>query len=51
MAESEVLIWVAAASAVIWSGIGAYAAFVAASQNSLKKRLQQLEQLYHDPQA
>ena len=48
MMESGALIWLMAASAVIWLGIGGYLAFLAARQGEIKKRLQQLELLFHD---
>lgn len=51
MADSDTLVWLMAANAVIWFGIGVYVALVAAGQNALKRRLQQLEHLSHDSQA
>lgn len=51
MTEANALIWLMAACAIIWFGIGAYLAFLGFAQRSLKKSLRQLEQLCHDQQA
>lgn len=37
------IIWVMAANAVIWLGIGAYVAFIAQRQAALAKRFRQME--------
>lgn len=39
----DALIWVMAASAVIWLGIGGYMAFLAMRQAALARRCKQLE--------
>lgn len=51
MPESDTIFWLMAASAVIWSGLGCYVAFLGVTQKGIQKQLQQLEILRHDDQA
>ena len=40
--------WILYAAAVVWAGIGLYAAFLAASQRGLARRLARLEEYRDD---
>jgi len=40
--------WLLYASAVVWLGIGGYAAFLASAQNKLERRVRHLENLRNE---
>lgn len=44
----EAMTWIIVTNAIVWIGIGAYVAFLAARQRALALRLSQLEMLDHD---